>query len=136
MRALISAAAVVACLSSPCSAYDLQTKNGQVVCDTLLSFEELTIAIGMNDDESITEMGNRGCHLPEPGLRMELIEAYPDQTALLFSKLAERTRLGPVPAHIERLTNLAKVRLIYSGQDPIIGFTLLPVSRGSEGRLD
>ena len=96
MRALIGAAAVAACLASPCSAYDLQTKSGQVVCDTLPKFEELTIAIGMKDDESITAMGSKGCHLPEPGLRMELIEAYPDQTALLFGKLAEYTHLGPV----------------------------------------
>jgi hypothetical protein len=129
MRAIVFAAAFLGCLSGPSSAFDLETKRGQAICDTLLGFEELSIAIGMEDDRSIAEIASRGCHLPEPGLRMELIEAYADQTALLFRKLAEYTRLGPVPEHIERLTNLAKVRLFPRDGEPMVGFTLLPVSR-------
>lgn len=131
MRATVAAAALLLSLSGPVFAYDLQTKNGQAVCDTLPGFEELTIAINMNDDRSIEEMGNKGCHMPEPGLRMELIEAYPDQTVLLFSKLAAYTRIGTVPEHIERLTHLAKVRLFTRDEAPTVGFTLLPVSRRS-----
>jgi hypothetical protein len=129
MRAIVLAAAFLAYLSGPGFAFDLVTKNGQAVCDTLLAFEELTIAIGMRDDGAIEEMGNRGCHLPGPGLRMELVEAYADQTALLFRKLADNTQLGPVPDHIERLTNLATVRLFDRDGDPMVGFTMLPVSR-------
>ena len=34
------------------------------------------------------------------------------------------------------MTSLAKVRLIYRDQDPIIRFTLLPVSRRSDGQID
>jgi hypothetical protein len=133
MRAILFAAACLGCLPGSSSSYDLETKRGQAVCDTLVAFEELSIAIGMQDDRSIDEMGSKGCHIPEPGLKMELIEAYADQTALLFSKLAERTRLGPVPQHIERLTNLAKVRLLYRDRDPAVGFTLLRVSHRPEG---
>src|SRR4030081_3479620 len=128
MRAILLAAACLGCLSGPSFGYDLETKNGQAVCDTLLGFEELSIAIGMRDDRAIEEMGSKGCHVPEPGLKMELIESYADQTVLLFSKLAAHTRLGPVPQHIERLTNLAKVRLLYRDRDPAVGFTLLRVS--------
>jgi hypothetical protein len=135
MRAFV-AAAVMLCLSGPSSAYDMQTKTGQAVCDTLLEFEELTIAISMNDDDSIVEMGDKGCHLPEPGLRMELVEAYPDQTILLFSKLAEYTRIGPVPTHIERLTSLAKVRLLRRDASPMEGFTMLRVSQALHSQLD
>ena len=131
MRATIVAAALVWCLLAPASAYDLQTKSGQAVCDTLHAFEELTIAINIDDDQFIQEMGNNGCHIPEPGLRIELIEAYPDETVLLFSKLAEYTRIGPVPHHIERLTHLAKVRVITRDKRPTVGFTLLPVERRS-----
>jgi hypothetical protein len=134
MRAIVLAAAFLACLSDPGSAYDLQTKNGQAVCDTLLAFEELTIAIGMQDDGAIEEMAHKGCHLPGPGLRMELLEAYADQTVLLFRKLADNTRLGPVPEHIDRFTNLAKVRLFHSDRDPTVGFTLLPLSHRPDGR--
>jgi hypothetical protein len=129
MRAILLAATFLAYLSGPSSAFDLVTKNGQAVCDSLLAFEELTIAIGMRDDSAILEMGNKGCHLPGPGLRMELVEAYADQTALLFRKLADNTHLGPVPDHIERLTNLAKVRLFDREGEPMVGFTMLPVSR-------
>jgi hypothetical protein len=129
MRAIVLAAAFLACLSDPGSAYDLQTKNGQAVCDTLLAFEELTIAIGMQDDGAIEEMAHKGCHLPGPGLRMELLEAYADQTVLLFQKLTENTHIGPVPDHIERLASLAKVRLFDRDGDPMVGFTMLPVSR-------
>jgi hypothetical protein len=133
MRAIVFAAAFLACLSGPSCAYDLQTKNGQVICDTLIAFEELSIAIAVEDDHALAEMGDKGCHLPGPGLRMELIEAYADQTALLFRKLADNTQLRGVPEHIERLTNLAKVRLIYGDRDPIVGFTLLPLSHRREG---
>lgn len=132
MRAIVLAAAFLGCLSGPSSAYDLQTKRGQVICDTLIAFEELSIAIAVEDDGAIEEMGSKGCHLPEPGLRMELIEAYADQTALLFRKLADNTRLRPVPEHIERLTNLAKVRLLNGDREPIVGFTLLPLSPGRQ----
>src|SRR6516225_1690953 len=127
MRATVGAAALMLCLSGPVSAFDLQTKNGQAVCDTLRAFVELTIAIAMNDDRYIEEMGTNSCEMPKPGLQMELIEAYPDQTILLFSKLAEYTRIGRIPDHIERLTQLAKVRL--NGDNaPRVGFTLLPVT--------
>jgi hypothetical protein len=136
MRAIVFAAAFLGCLSGPCSAFDLETKRGQAICDTLLAFEELSIAIAVEDDRAISEMGNKGCHLPDPGLKMELIEAYADQTALLFRKLADNTRLSPVPEHIERLTNLAKVRLIYRDGEPLVGFTLLPVSRRPDGHFD
>lgn len=129
MRAIVFAAAILGCLSGPSSAYDLETKRGQAICDTLAEFEELSIAIGMQDDRYIEEMTNKGCHFLEPGLRMDLIEAYADQTVLLFQKLADNTRLGPVPDHIDRLTQLAKVRLLYPDHDPMVGFTLLPVER-------
>src|ERR1700688_2892095 len=111
MRAIVFAAAFLGCLSGSCSAFDLETKRGQAICDTLLQFEELSIAIGMRDDRYIEEMGSKGCHYPEPGMGMTLLEAYADQTVLLFRKLAGNTRLGPVPEHIDRVTNLAKVRL-------------------------
>lgn len=62
MRTFV-AAAVVLCLAGPASAYDLQTKDGQALCDTLREFEELTIAINMNDDRAIVEMGGRHDHL-------------------------------------------------------------------------
>ena len=101
MRAIVIAAAVLGCLCGPSSAYDFETKKGQAVCDTLAEFEELSIAIGMQDDRYIEEMGNKGCHFPEPGMGMTLLEAYADQTVLLFRKLADNTRLGPVPEHID-----------------------------------
>jgi hypothetical protein len=134
MRATVVTAALVVCLSAPAVAYDLQTKSGQAVCDTLRAFEELTIAINTNDDQFIEDMGNNGCHMPRPGLSMELIEAYPDETVLLFSKLAEYTRIGPVPANIERLTHLAKVRVLTPDAAPSVGFTLLRVSPRSTGQ--
>jgi hypothetical protein len=134
MRAIIIAAALLGCLSGPGSAYDLETRKGQAICDTLAEFEELSIAIGMGDDPYIEEMGTKGCHFPEPGLRISLIEAYADQTVLLFRKLAENTRLGAVPERIEELTNLAKVRLLYRDRDPMIGFTLLPVPHSPDGK--
>jgi hypothetical protein len=90
----------------------------------------------MEDDQYIEEMGDKGCHFPEPGLRMALIEAYADQTVLLFRKLAENTRLGPVPERIDELTNLAKVRLFYRDRDPTIGFTLLRVPHRPDGQRD
>ena len=128
MRAIVIAAAVLACLCGPSSAYDFETRKGQAVCDTLAEFEELSIAIGMQDDRYIEEMGNKGCHFPEPGMGMTLLEAYADQTVLLFRKLADNTHLGPVPEHIDRVTNLAKVRLFYPDRDPTVGFTLLPLA--------
>jgi hypothetical protein len=127
MRAIVFAATCLSCLSGPSSAYDLETKEGQAICDTLAEFEELSIAIGTGDDRYIEEMGDKGCHFPEPGLRMALIEAYADQTVLLFRKLADSTRLGPVPRHIDKLTNLARVRLFYRDRNSMVGFTLLPV---------
>jgi hypothetical protein len=138
MRAIVFVAIFVGCLCGPSRAYDLETKRGQAVCDTLAEFEELSIAIGMADDRYIEEMGNKGCHFPEAGLKMALIEAYTDQTVLLFQKLADNTRLGPVPDHIDRLTSLAKVRLFFPDHDPVVGFTLLPVSHrtSSEGNSD
>jgi hypothetical protein len=136
MRALWFAAAFMVCLCGPGSAYQLQTEKGQVVCETLRGFEELTIAIGLNDGAAINEMIGKGCRVPGPGLGMELIEAYPDQTALLFRKLAESTDIGPVPAHIERLTSLAQVRLLYPDGAPVIGFTMLRASPPSEPRTD
>jgi hypothetical protein len=136
MRAIVFAAAFLGCLSGTCSAYDLETKQGQAICDTLIAFEELSIAIGMRDDRYIEEMGSKGCHFPEPGLKMALIEAYADQTVLLFRKLAENTRLGPVPERIDALTNLAKVRLYYRDRDPIVGFTLLRVPHRADGQVD
>jgi hypothetical protein len=69
-------------------------------------------------------------------LRITLIEAYADQTVLLFQKLAEKTPLGPVPEHIEELTNLAKVRVFYRDRDPTIGFTLLRVPHRPDGQRD
>jgi hypothetical protein len=134
MRAIVIAAAVLGCLCGPSSAYDFETKKGQAVCDTLAEFEELSIAIGMQDDRYIEEMGNKGCHFPEPGVGMTLLEAYADQTVLLFRRLADNTRLGPVPEHIDRFTNLAKVRLFHSDRDPTVGFTLLPLSHRPDGR--
>jgi hypothetical protein len=67
---------------------------------------------------------------------MELIEAYPDQTVLLFSKLAEYTRIGPISEHIEWLTHLAKVRLLTRDNGPTVVFTLLPVSRRAANQSD
>ena len=134
MRAILIAAAVLGFLCGPSCAYDFETKKGQAVCDTLAEFEELSIAIGMQDDRYIEEMGNKGCHFPEPGVGMTLLEAYADQTVLLFRKLADNTRLGPVPEHIDRYTNLAKVRLFYSDSDPTVGFTLLPLSHRPDSR--
>jgi hypothetical protein len=134
MRTTVVAAALLVCLSAIARAYDLQTKNGQAVCDSLRAFEELTIAINTDDDQFIEEIGNNGCRMPPPGVRMELIEAYPDETVLLFSKLAEYTRIGPVPDHIERLTHLAKVRVLTPDHAPSVGFTLLRVSPRSVGQ--
>jgi hypothetical protein len=136
MRAIVMAAAVLGCLSGSCRAYDLETLKGQAICDTLAQFEELSIAIALGDDRYIEEMGDKGCHFPEPGMRMSLIEAYADQTVLLFRKLAETTRLGPVPERIDELTNLAKVRLFYRDRDPMIGFTLLRVPHRADGQRD
>jgi hypothetical protein len=136
MRAIVIAAALLGCLSGPCSAYDVETLKGQAICDTLIQFEELSIAIGMQDDQYIEEMGGKGCHFPEPGLRMTLIEAYAGQTLLLFSKLAEKTRLGPVPERIDELTNLAKVRLFHRDREPTVGFTLLRVPHRPDGQRD
>jgi hypothetical protein len=107
---------------------------GQAVCDTLAQIEELSIAISMGDDAYIQEMGSKGCHFPPPGIRMALIEAYADQTALLFRKLAEKTHIGAVPEHIEDLTNLAKVRVFFPDRDPMIGYTLLRVPHQPDGR--
>jgi hypothetical protein len=136
MRAIVVAAAMLGCFAGPCSAYDVETRNGQAVCDTLAKLEELSIAIGMEDDQYIEEMGENGCHFPEAGLKMSLIEAYADQTVLLFRKLAENTRLGPVPEHIDELTNLAKVRLFYRDREPMVGFTLLRVPHRPDGQRD
>jgi hypothetical protein len=136
VRPTLFAAAFAACLCSPACAFDLVTKKGQAICDTLTQFEELTIAISTEDDPAIVEMGNRGCHLPEPGLMMELLEAYSDQTVLLFGKLVEYTPLRSVPEHVERLTSLAKVRLLDPAGKLSVGFTLLPVSRGSASGTD
>jgi hypothetical protein len=137
MRAIVFAAVLLGCCCGPSLAYDLETKGGQAVCDTLAEFEELSIAIGMADDRYIEEMGNKGCHFPQPGLKMALIEAYADQTVLLFRKLAENTRLGPVPRDIDKLTNLAKVRIFFPDREPVTGFTLLRVSgRPDSGGLD
>ena len=136
MRAIVIAAALAAGLSGPGFAYDAQTMNGQAVCDTLAQLEELSIAIGMKDDAYIEEMGSKGCHFPEPGLKVSLIEAYADQTVLLFQKLAEKTHLGPVPENIGDLTNLAKVRLYYRDREPAVGFTLLRVPHSPDGRRD
>jgi hypothetical protein len=136
MRSILFAAAFLGCLSVPCSAYDLRTTRGQAICDTLAQLEELSIAIGMGDDGYIEEMGDKGCHFPEPGLRMALIEAYADQTVLLFTKLSERTRLGPVPERIADLTNLAKVRMFHRDREPTVGFTLLRVPHRPDGQVD
>src|ERR1700730_3909243 len=105
MRAIVIAAALVGCFSGPCFAFDSQTMRGQAICDTLAQLEELSIAIGMEDDQYIEAMGSKGCRFPEPGLRVSLIEAYADQTVLLFRKLAERTRLGPVADNIGEVTH-------------------------------
>jgi hypothetical protein len=136
MRAIVMAAALLGCLTGSCSAYDVQTIRGQAICDTLSQIEELSIAIALADDRYIEEMGNKGCHYPEAGMRMSLIEAYADQTVLLFRKLAETTHLSPVPDRIEELTNLAKVRLFYQDRDPMIGFTLLRVPHRADGQRD
>ena len=127
MRAVVVAAALSLCLAGQSFAFDLQTKRGQVVCDTLQAFEELTIAISLKDDEAIEAMTSKGCHVPDAGLRMELVEAYPDQTVLLFKKLTEYTGLSGVPTHIEQLANLAQVRVFASGPTPRVGYTMLPV---------
>jgi hypothetical protein len=136
MRVIVFVAAFLGGLCGPGSAYDLQTKRGQAICDTLLEFEELSLAIGMEDNRHIEEMGTKGCHFPEAGLRMTLIEAYRDQTVLLFRKLADYTRLGPVPERIDRLTNLAKIRLFYRDRDSRVGFTLLRVTGRPDGQGD
>lgn len=136
MRAVVIAAALAGCLSGPCLAFDAQTTPGQAVCDTLAQLEELSIAIGMQDDQYIEEMGSKGCHFPEPGLRVSLLEAYADQTVLLFRKLAEKTRLGTVPENIGDLTNLAKVRLYHHDREPTVGYTLLRVPQTPDGRRD
>jgi hypothetical protein len=136
MRAILLASAFLGCLSGSCSAYELRTTRGQAICDTLAQIEELSIAIGMGDDSYIEEMGHKGCHFPEPGLRMALIEAYADQTVLLFAKLSEKTRLGPVPERIADLTNLAKVRMFHRDREPTVGFTLLRVPHRSDGQVD
>jgi hypothetical protein len=136
MRAIVIAAALVAGVCGPCFGYDSQTRSGQAVCDTLAQLEELSIAIGMQDDKYIEEMGSKGCHFPEPGLRVSLIETYADQTVLLFRQLAEKTRLGPVPENIGDLTNLAKVRLYYHDGEPAVGYTLLRVPHTPDGRRD
>jgi hypothetical protein len=136
MRSVVVAVALLGCLSAPCFAYEVETRNGQAICDTLAQFEELSIAIGMEDNQYIEEMGSKGCHFPEPGLRMSLIEAYADQTVLLFRKLAENTRLGPVPENIGGLTNLAKVRLFHPDRAPTVGFTLLRVPHHPDGQRD
>ena len=136
MRTILLAAAILGYLSGSCSAYDLRTTRGQAICDTLVQLEELSIAIGMGDDSYIEEMGHEGCHFPEAGLRMALIEAYADQTVLLFTKLAEKTRLGPVPERIADLTNLAKVRMFHADREPTVGFTLLRVPHRADGQVD
>jgi hypothetical protein len=136
MRAIVIAAALAGCFFGPCFAFDAQTTSGQAVCDTLAQLEQLSIAIGMQDDRYIEDMGSRGCHFPEPGLRVSLIEAYADQTVLLFRKLSERTHLGPVPENIGDLTNLAKVRVFYRDRAPTVGFTLLRVPHSPDGRRD
>src|SRR5258708_35154301 len=110
MRAIVVAVALLGCLSGACRAYEVQTVQGQAICDTLAQIEELSIAIAVADDRYIEEMGSKGCHYPEAGMRISLIEAYADQTVLLFRKLAETTHLGPVPDRIEELTNLANDR--------------------------
>jgi hypothetical protein len=132
MRAVALAAAFLLYLVGPSSAFDLLTKRGQVICDTLRAFEELTIAISMKDDEAIVEMSQRGCQLPGAGLRMELVEAYPDQTALLFEKLAEYAGLSGVPPHVERLASLAEIRLFTGEKTAIVGYTMLPVRERSD----
>jgi hypothetical protein len=134
MRAVVLAAALLSCVSGACSAYDTQTTRGQAICDTLAQLEELSIAISVGDEPYIEEMGNKGCHFPPPGMKMVLIETYADQTVLLFRKLAEKTRIGPVPEHIEELTNLAKVRLFFPDRDPMVGFTLLRVPHRPDGQ--
>jgi hypothetical protein len=136
MRVIVVAAAVLGCLSGSCSAYDSETERGQAVCDTLAEFEELSIAIGVGDDRYIEQMGDKGCHFPDEGLRMSLIEAYTDQTVLLFRKLAGNTQLGPVPERIDDLANLAKVRLFYRDREPTVGFTLLRVPHRPDGKRD
>ena len=55
MRALLFAVALVFCLSGPSSAYQMQTEKGQVVCETLRAFEELTIAV----DTHVFRVSNR-----------------------------------------------------------------------------
>jgi hypothetical protein len=136
MRVIVMAAALLGCLSGACRAYDVQTVQGQAICDTLAQIEELSIAIAIADDRYIEDMGSKGCHYPEAGMRISLIEAYADQTVLLFRKLAETTHLGPVPDRIEELTNLAKVRLYYRDRDPMIGFTRLRVPHRADGERD
>jgi hypothetical protein len=136
MRAIVVAAALLGCLSGACFAAELETTKGQAICDTLAKFEELSIAIGMEDDQYIEAMGSKGGRVPEPGLRVSLIEAYADQTVLLFRKLAERTRLGPVPENIGELTNLVKVRVFYRDREPTVGFTLLRVPHRNDGQVD
>jgi hypothetical protein len=136
LRAIMVAAVLLGWLSCSWSAYGLETQRGQAICDTLAEFEELSIAIAIGDDRSIEEMGTRGCYFPEAGLRLSLIEPYAAQTVLLFRKLAENTRLGPVPERIDELANLAKVRLFRQDHDPMVGFTLLRVPRRPDGQRD
>jgi hypothetical protein len=54
----------------------------------------------------------------------------------LFSKLSEKTRLGPVPERIADLTNLAKVRMFHRDREPTVGFTLLRVPHRADGQVD
>jgi len=136
LRAIVFAAALLGWLSCSWSAYCLETQRGQAICDTLAEFEELSIAIAIGDYRYIEEMGTKGCYFPEAGLRLSLIEPYADQTVLLFRKLAENTRLGPVPERIDELANLAKVRLFRQDHDPVVGFTLLRVPHRPDGQRD
>jgi len=136
LRAIVFAAALLGALSFSWSACGLETQRGQAICDTLAEFEQLTIAIAVGDDRYVEEMGTRGCYFPEAGLRLSLIEPYAGQTVLLFRKLAENTRLGPVPERIDELTNLAKVRLFRQDHDPMIGFTMLRVPHSPDGQRD
>jgi len=136
LRAIVVAAALLGWLSCSWSAYGLETQRGQAICDTLAKFEELSIAIAIGDDRYVEEMGTRGCYFPQAGVRMSLIEPYAGQTVLLFRKLAENTRLGPVPERIDELTNLAKVRLFRQDHDPMIGFTMLRVPHSPDGQRD
>jgi len=134
MRAIVLAAALMACLSGPSRAYDPADEERQVICDTLIAFEELSIAIAVEDDHAIAEMGDKGCHLPGPCSEWSLLKPTPTRPPCCSESSPTQPQLRGVPEDIEAADEPRQGRLIYGDRDPIVGFTLLPLSHRREGR--